>query len=91
MPALLLIGAGAGTAAPNRDMLVRRAASARFGPAAFGRVYGFVYAGLDGGLALAPLVAGLLLDGGQFRAGLMVVAFMQALAVVIALRVGQSR
>jgi FSR family fosmidomycin resistance protein-like MFS transporter len=52
------IGFLTGLAGPSRDLLVRRAATARFGQAAFGRVYGFVYSGLDTGLALAPLVFG---------------------------------
>jgi MFS family permease len=43
---------------PIQDLLVRRAATSRFGQGAFGRVYGFVYSGLDTGLALAPLVFG---------------------------------
>ncbi|SPJ18042.1 hypothetical protein SBBP2_60030 [Burkholderiales bacterium] len=56
----------------------------------FGRVYGFVYSGIDGGLAVAPLVVGRLLDHGLFRAGLLCIATMQICAVLVALRVGRS-
>lgn len=56
LPLMVLMGFGVGVAGPNRDLLVRRAATSRFGKAAFGRVYGFVYSGLDTGLALSPSV-----------------------------------
>lgn len=82
-----------GMAGPSRDMLVRRAATARFGSRSFGRVYGFVYSGLDVGFALAPvLVFGPLMDGGQFKMVLVAAAAAQGLAVLSALGVGaQSR
>ena len=70
------------------DLLVRRAATSRFGQAAYGRVYGFVYSGLDSGLALAPLVFGGLMDGGRFAAVLIGIAALQGLAILTALRVG---
>lgn len=83
-----LMGFGNGIAGPSRDLLVRKAATASFGTAAFGRVYGFVYSGLDVGLAAAPLLFGLLMDAGRFQQVLLGVAVLQALAVVTALRVG---
>lgn len=89
-PAMALMGFGVGLAGPNRDLLVRKVTAARFGKAAFGRVYGFVYAGLDTGSALSPLVVGPLLDAGHFAAALAGVAVLQALALVSALRVGQG-
>lgn len=85
-----LMGFLGGIAGPSRDLLVRRAATARFGQAAFGRVYGFVYSGLDIGLAVSPLVFGPLMDAGRFGAVLIGVAVLQALAVPTALRVGQG-
>jgi MFS family permease len=88
--ALFLLGAGSGVAGPNRDLLVRQAATSRFGPASFGRVYGFVYSGLDLGLALAPLAVGRILDQGLFRSGLLCVAVLQISAVFVALRVGRK-
>ncbi len=62
LPIMALMGFGVGLSGPSRDMLVRRATAARLGEGAFGRVYGLVYAGLDVGLAVSPIVFGLLLD-----------------------------
>jgi len=67
---------------------VRRAATSTFGTGAFGRVYGFVYSGIDAGLALAPLVFGPLMDAGQPTSVLWGVAILQSLAIVAALSVG---
>ncbi len=90
IPLLLVLGAGAGTASPSRDLLVRRAATTRFGAGAFGRVYGIVYSGLDSGLALGPLIAGHLLDEGLFRGGLLTVGILQVSALLVALRIGRE-
>ncbi len=89
LPTLALMGFCNGIAGPSRDMLVRQAAAARFGQQAFGRVYGFVYSGLDLGMALAPLIFGPLMDRGQFSAVLIGVALFQTAAVLTALRVGR--
>jgi MFS family permease len=89
---MAVLGFGVGLAGPSRDLLVRQAATAGFGKAAFGRVYGFVYSGLDVGFAIAPLVFGPLMDRGHFAAVLGGVALLQGLAIVSALSVGmQSR
>jgi hypothetical protein len=69
-------------------LLVRKAAMERFGQQSFGRIYGFVYSGLDVGLATAPLVFGRLMDKGLFNAVLGGVALLQGLAILAALRVG---
>jgi hypothetical protein len=87
LPLMAAIGFLTGLAGPSRDLLVRSAATARFGQAAFGRVYGFVYSGLDTGLALAPLVFGGFMNKGQFATVLFGVAILQALAVFTALNV----
>jgi len=90
----LMAGMGffSGVAGPSRDMLVRRAATARFGQGAFGRVYGFVYSGLDTGLAIAPvLVFGPLMDAERFTLVLVAVAAAQGLAVLTALGVGGNQ
>lgn len=50
-----------GLTTPSRDMLVRSATP----KGATGRVFGFVYSGLDAGGALAPVTVGILLDHGQ--------------------------
>ena len=83
-----LMGFGVGFIGPSRDMLVRRAATSRFGTGAFGRVYGFVYSGIDAGLALAPLAFGPLMDAGRYTQVLWGVAVLQILAIGTALAVG---
>jgi MFS transporter, FSR family, fosmidomycin resistance protein len=82
------LGLGVGVAGPSRDLLVRQAATAGFGKAAFGRVYGFVYSGLDLGFSIAPLIFGPMMDHGYFSAVLFAVAFLQGLAILSALSVG---
>lgn len=91
LPLMACIGFCNGLAGPSRDLLVRRAAAARFGQKAFGRVYGFVYSGLDTGLALSPLLFGPLLDGGRFALVLVGVAALQSVAVLTALGVGRRQ
>ena len=88
VPLMGIMGFGVGFIGPSRDMLVRRAATATFGAGAFGRVYGFVYSGIDAGLALAPLVFGPFMDAGRYTAVLWGVATLQVLAIVTALAVG---
>lgn len=61
--ALALAGFLSGTTSPSRDMLVRKATPG----GATGRVFGFVYSGLDLGSALMPLLLGWALDGGDPR------------------------
>ncbi len=90
LPLMGLTGFGVGVAGPSRDLLVRRAATAQFGSAAYGRVYGFVYSGLDTGLAIAPLAFGPLLDAGRYQAPLVGVAVLQVLALLLALAVGSG-
>jgi MFS transporter, FSR family, fosmidomycin resistance protein len=89
-PVMALMGFGVGTSGPNRDLLVRRAATSQFGKTAFGRIYGFVYSGLDVGLAISPLAFGPLLDAGQFQAALVAVALLQIAALVTAMRIGTA-
>lgn len=89
----LMAGVGfcAGMSGPSRDMLVRRAATARFGSKAFGRVYGFVYSGLDLGFAISPvLLFGPMMDAGRFALVLAAIAASQSLAVAAALAVGRG-
>jgi MFS transporter, FSR family, fosmidomycin resistance protein len=85
---MAVLGMGVGVAGPSRDLLVRQAATAGFGRDAFGRVYGFVYSGLDVGFAIAPLVFGPLMDHGHYAAVLGGVALLQGLAIISALSVG---
>ncbi len=91
LPMLAAIGFSVGIAMPNRDLLVRRAAAGRFAAASYGRVYGFVYSGLDIGLGVTPLLLGGAMDAGHFRTVLVCVAVGQTLAVASAWRVGEGR
>lgn len=88
LPLMALVGFGVGVAGPSRDLLVRRAATAKFGAAAYGRVYGFVYSGLDTGLAISPIVFGPMLDAGNYTLPLVGVALLQVLALLLAVAVG---
>ena len=88
LPVMALMGFGVGASGPSRDLLVRRAATSQFGKTSFGRIYGFVYSGLDVGLALSPLVFGPVLDAGQFQTALVAVAVLQIAALLTAVRVG---
>lgn len=90
LPVMAAIGFLAGLAGPSRDLLVRKAATARFGQSAFGRVYGFVYSGLDTGLAVAPLIFGGFMDSGRYGAVLVGIALFQFAAIFTALRVGRG-
>lgn len=85
---MVLMGVGSGIAGPSRDMLVRKAATGALGQRAYGRIYGFVYSGLDSGLALAPLLFGPLMDRGHPSLVLVGVALLQLLAIGTALGVG---
>ena len=61
IPVFALAGFSAGITGPSRDLIVRGAAA----KGATGRVYGFVYSGLDTGSAIAPVLLGWLLDHGH--------------------------
>jgi predicted MFS family arabinose efflux permease len=62
LPALMgAIGFAGGLTNPSRDMIVRGATP----PGAAGKVYGFVYSGLDVGSMLTPVALGWLLDSGR--------------------------
>ena len=65
LAAVALAGALAGMTTPSRDMLVRAAAP----PGASGKVFGFVYSGLDLGSTLTPTLVGSLLDARPCRSG----------------------
>lgn len=77
------IGFGSGLAGPSRDMMIRAASPKD----ATGRVYGVVYSGLDIGLAIAPLLFGLLMDAGQPGWVFIGVGLFQAAAILTAISV----
>jgi len=78
----VLFAAGflSGITTPSRDLLVR-AATPR---GATGRVFGFVYSGLDVGSALAPASVGWMLDHGHARWALWAVAALLFAAIATA-------
>ena len=82
--AITLAGITVGATSPSRDLLVRAATP----PGASGRVFGFVYSGLDLGSSTGPLLFGWLLDHGEPRAVFLAVA---AVLVLCAFTVVQLR
>lgn len=90
LPLMAMMGFGIGIAGPSRDLLIRKSATQGLGEASYGRVYGFVYSGLDIGLATAPLIFGPIMDGGHFSVLWIGVALFQGMAVLSALRVGRD-
>jgi MFS family permease len=81
----IMVGAGfcMGITSPSRDMLVRAAAP----PGSVGKVYGFVYSGLDVGSLLTPLIFGWMLDHGHPRAVFVGAAALLALTTVTVVQV----
>ena len=75
--AFAVIGAGVGVALPSRDLLVKRVAP----PGASGRAYGFVYSGIDIGMAAAPALLGAAMDAGHPRWVWLAVALFQSLLI----------
>ncbi|MEP6873445.1 MAG: MFS transporter [Burkholderiales bacterium] len=82
-----VMGFGAGTAGPSRDLIVKRASP----PNATGRVYGVVYSGLDIGQAVAPLIFGTLMDHHQPKAVWLGIAIVQGVLIVNAFNVRKAR
>ncbi|MGJ7603019.1 MFS transporter [Variovorax sp. LT1R20] len=81
------MGFFSGVAGPSRDLLVKRSTP----PNATGRVYGVVYAGLDIGQALAPLVFGRLMDHGQYTSVIVGLALVQGVLIASAFNVTRVR
>jgi MFS transporter, FSR family, fosmidomycin resistance protein len=83
LPLLALTGAAGGITNPSRDMIVRSATP----PGASGKVFGFVYSGLDVGSFLAPPVFGFLMTAGMpsliFWTAVVLYAINAALVLVI--------
>ena len=77
-----LMGSMVGVAGPSRDLLIKRATPAH----ASGRVYGVIYAGLDIGQAVSPLLFGWLMDQQQYAAIFIGLAVIQLLLVFNARR-----
>ncbi|HRK40261.1 MAG TPA: MFS transporter [Burkholderiaceae bacterium] len=84
MVGLALTGFAVGIGGPSRDMMIKRATP----KGATGRVYGTVYAGLDLGFAVSPVLFGAFMDRGMYAATLAGAAIFLLLAVVAAVGVG---
>jgi MFS family permease len=82
-----VMGFATGIAGPSRDLLVKRSTPAN----ASGRVYGVVYAGLDIGQAIAPLIFGRLMDHGQPMSVILGLALVQGVLIVSAFNVRRVR
>jgi FSR family fosmidomycin resistance protein-like MFS transporter len=72
---------------PSRDLLVRAAAP----PGSSGKVFGFVYSGLDLGATIAPAIAGRLLDAGVPAGLFWLASVATALSIVAAVSVRPLR
>ncbi len=83
LPVVAAAGFLAGVTTPSRDLLVRSATP----PGATGRVFGFVYSGLDAGSALAPATVGLMLDHGRPEWVLWLVAAIMICAIFTAVSI----
>ena len=82
-----MMGFASGIAGPSRDLLVKQSTPEN----ASGRVYGVVYAGLDIGQAVSPLVFGALMDGGHYTGVLLGLALMQCALIASAFKVRRVR
>jgi MFS family permease len=80
---MALTGFAMGVTAPSRDMLVR-AATPR---GSSGKVFGFVYSGLDVGSLIAPPVYGWFLDRGEPRAMFVVIAAVMLVMIATVVQV----
>ncbi|MDX6751802.1 MFS transporter [Geminicoccaceae bacterium 1502E] len=87
MAMIAVSGALQGFTTPSRDMLVRSAAP----PGASGKVFGFVYSGLDLGAMLAPPAVGWLLDAGRPKAVFVVIAGVTIASLLTAVGVRTRR
>ncbi|MDQ3058501.1 MAG: MFS transporter [Pseudomonadota bacterium] len=82
-----VMGFAAGIAGPSRDLLVKRSTPEH----ASGRVYGVVYAGLDTGQAVSPLIFGALMDRGHYQGVFLGLALLQAVLIASVFNVRRVR
>jgi MFS family permease len=85
IPVFALAGFSSGITGPSRDLIVRGATT----KGATGRVYGFVYSGLDTGSAMAPVLVGWLLDHGHASAVFLFIGVVLLLGVGTVFQVRQ--
>ncbi len=82
-PLMVMVGFAKGVTAPSRDLLVRAATPA----GSSGKVFGFVYSGLDLGSLAMPPVYGWFVDHGEPRAVFVVAAVLMVLTILTVLEV----
>ena len=82
LPLFATIGFALGVTGPSRDLIVRGATP----KGAAGRVYGFVYSGLDVGGTVGPVLLGLMLDHNLARELFFAIAACLALAIATVTR-----
>ena len=82
-----VMGFVTGMAGPSRDLLVKRSTPEN----ATGRVYGVVYAGLDIGQAIAPLIFGALMDQQKYQGVWLGLVIVQGVLIASAFNVRRVR
>jgi MFS family permease len=87
VPLFVVIGFFIGATGPSRDLIVRNATPR----GASGRVYGFVYSGLDIGSMLGPVWFGMMLDHGLARQVLFVIGALFVIAIGTVVQVRRVR
>jgi MFS family permease len=86
MSLFTVMGFCVGIAGPSRDLMIRSATPKE----ASGRVFGTVYSGLDSGLAIGPLMFGLLMDWKMVPGVFILIATFLMMALLTAYRVGEN-
>jgi MFS family permease len=85
MVIVFFAGLAQGSTSPSRDILVKKATP----PGATGKVFGFVYSGLDAGSTAVPLLFGALLDRQAFQMIFLCVGLLYALSILSVLSVSR--
>jgi len=86
VPLFVVIGVVLGATGPSRDLIVRNATP----KGAAGRVYGFVYSGLDIGASLGPVWFGLMLDHSMAREMFYTIAALLVIAIATVVNVRRA-
>jgi MFS family permease len=86
MSLFIVMGFCVGITGPSRDLMIRSATPKE----ASGRVFGTVYSGLDSGLAIGPLIFGLLMDWKMAPGVFILIAAFLMTALITAFRVGEN-
>ncbi len=87
LPLFATIGFVLGGTGPSRDLIVRNATPR----GAAGRVYGFVYSGLDVGSTVAPVWFGAMLDHGMGRGMFLAIALTLLIAIGTVVKIRTAR